>query len=117
MDELFNSGSSFHLHPFTVYHLSKNIDLPAPAQVLISVPKKNFHLAADRNRIKRLIREAYRQNKHLLYSALKQNNLQLVLGLIYSAKKIEASELIQEKITSVLQRLIRYHVIPEKSSE
>jgi len=39
-----------------------------PVQVLISVSKRHLRHATDRNRVKRLIREAYRRNKHLIYN-------------------------------------------------
>src|SRR6266446_10214859 len=81
IDELFKSGSSFYLAPFRIIFappekIGTGLNLPpekvginsgetscaraAPAQVLISVSTKNFKRAVDRNKIKRLIREAYR---------------------------------------------------------
>ena len=41
-----------------------------PAQVGVSVPKRNFKLAVDRNRIKRLMRETYRLQKEIVYDNL-----------------------------------------------
>lgn len=38
----------------------------AQTRILVSVPKRHFKHAIDRNRIKRQLREAYRQQKHLL---------------------------------------------------
>ena len=38
-----------------------------PVQILISVPKKRFKHAVDRNRVKRQVREAYRLHKQVLY--------------------------------------------------
>ncbi|MBQ7510784.1 MAG: ribonuclease P protein component [Prevotella sp.] len=40
--------------------------LSSPVQVLISVPKKRFRHAVDRNRVKRQVREAYRHHKAIL---------------------------------------------------
>ena len=117
IDELFNNGSSFYLHPFRIYYLITPIKSALPARILISVPKKNFHKAVDRNRIKRLTREAYRLNKYLLYNSLKENNLHLLLAFIYSGKKMEPFELIHEKIISILKRVSQNHVIPEKNGE
>lgn len=39
-----------------------------PTQVGVSVPKRNFKKAVDRNRIKRLLREVYRKEKYMVYS-------------------------------------------------
>lgn len=43
-----------------------------PAQVGVSVPKRNFKLAVDRNRIKRLMRETYRLQKQIVYDNLEE---------------------------------------------
>jgi ribonuclease P protein component len=81
IQELFNKGSSFYSFPI------KFTFLPAPPeitghQVLISVSKRNFKKAVSRNKIKRLIREAYRnlQDEMLVFP--------VVLSLHYTAKEI-----------------------------
>jgi ribonuclease P protein component len=51
----------------------------APTQILVSVPKKNLKRAVDRNRIKRLIRESYRQKKGILLS----DNMQFRIAFVY----------------------------------
>lgn len=53
-----------------------------PVSILVSVPKKRFHHATDRNRMKRLIREAYRLNKHLLWETLKDKEYKLVVAFV-----------------------------------
>jgi len=50
-------------HSFPLLSVWKKRDDNNPARILISVSKKRFHNAVDRNRVKRLIRAAYRQNK------------------------------------------------------
>ncbi|MDR1740040.1 MAG: ribonuclease P protein component [Bacteroidales bacterium] len=44
----------------------QGLQVCAVSRVLISVPKKNLKRATDRNRVKRLIREAYRLEKYIL---------------------------------------------------
>lgn len=53
-----------------------------PVSILVSVPKKRFHHATDRNRMKRLIREAYRLNKHLLWETLKDKEYKLAVAFV-----------------------------------
>ena len=107
VDELFSSGSSFYLPPLKVIAVStERSDEPSvPVQVLITVSSKNVPRAVDRNRIKRRIREAYRLNKYLLYDELKKLNKKLLLGFVYTSKKIEPFPLIQEKVIASLQKI------------
>src|SRR5689334_13993363 len=97
IQELFNKGSSFYLHPFKVLFL-KSTD--SVNQILISVPKSNFKRAVDRNSIKRRIREGYRLNKSVLTS----DNFFLI-AYIYSAKEILPSAVIHQKIISSLKKI------------
>ena len=106
IDELFNSGSSFYLQPLKVLLLEKKIESTFPAQILITVSAKNFPSAVDRNKIKRLIRESFRLNKHLLYDGLNFKNKKLLIAIIYSSKKIEPFSLIEEKVVASLQKII-----------
>jgi ribonuclease P protein component len=76
-----------------------------PAQILISVSKRNFKQAVERNRIKRLIRESYRKNKEKLYHQRADRQQQLLIGLIYTAKTILSYAEIESKIILILQRL------------
>ena len=90
--ELFKKGSSFYSFPFKVFLLPQ-ADAALPHQVLISVPGRNFKKAADRNLIKRRVREAYRLQKHKL-----PQSTSLAMGLIYSAREIMPFEEIQRKM-------------------
>ncbi len=76
-----------------------------PAQVLISVSKRNFKRAVDRNRIKRMIREAYRKNKFDTYTYLNSKNKKIVFSLTYLEKQELAYAEIENKIIVTLQRL------------
>jgi len=81
--------------------------LEAPAQVVVSVSKRNFSGAVQRNRIKRLIRESYRKNKQILYNYLSENNKQCVLALVYTGNKMQDYHRIESIIIIILQRLIK----------
>lgn len=107
--ELFDKGRSFLVYPFRVSYLpvsSPDAWGRYPAQVLISVSKKRFGKAHDRNRIKRLIREAYRKNKATgLYPFLEDRNIRLLFMLGYVADDILTWQEIEKKLNLVFQRL------------
>jgi ribonuclease P protein component len=77
-----------------------------PVQVLMSVPKYNFHLAVQRNLIRRRMKEAYRLNKELFHHNLAGTGHQIIFSITYTAKEIVAYDLIEAKIIILLQRLI-----------
>ena len=100
IQELFTKGSSFHLYPFKVLFLPHpDVEYPF-TQVLISVSKRNFKRAVDRNVIKRRIREAYRLNKANFAPSKKW-----MIAYIYVAKEILPSEIIHSKLPLTFERL------------
>lgn len=105
ISKLFEEGKKIYSFPFRVTILQGPIPTSFPAQVLISVPRNLFKRATDRNRIKRLIREAYRKNKFILYETLEARHKQMLICVQYTPKEILSYQMIQEKIIVLLQRL------------
>ena len=62
IEQLFNDGQSVHAYPVRAVWLDVPFD-GVPARMMVSVPKKNFKRAVDRNLIKRRIRSAYRLHR------------------------------------------------------
>jgi ribonuclease P protein component len=108
IEQVAKEGSSFLVHPFKVISLQTEEANKFPAQVLMTVAKKKFPRAVDRNRIKRLMREAYRKNKHTLYNSLAEQNKKLALMLIYIGAELPEYKLTEDKIILILQRLSKY---------
>lgn len=79
--------------------------LPYNAQMAVSVQKRQFKRAVQRNLLKRRIREAYRTNKNVLYEYLDQNNVRIVFMIIYTASDILEYKDIENKIIVILRRL------------
>ncbi len=108
LEQLFSEGKKFSIYPFRVIHFIQELEEKSsshPAQVMISVPKKKFKNATDRNRIKRQISAAYRINKSLLYTHLNHPYKRVTFAIIYNSYKVECYAQIEAKIILSLQRL------------
>ncbi len=102
LDRLFQTGKSFNCFPFKV--VWKEVpEAAAPVQLVISVPKRIFKRAVDRNLVKRRIREAYRRHKGSFYESLGEKKLHVML--MYTAKTLPEYKDVEDKIISVLERL------------
>jgi len=108
---LFSNGKSFYAHPFKVVVFEDLADSNPPLRMLISVPKRKFKKAVDRNRIKRLCREAWRLQKNELIQFLFENKIRKDVALIYTAGRILPYAEISRKIKVVLQRLKEEHEV------
>ena len=73
--------------------------------ILVSVPKKRFRHAVDRNRMKRLVREAYRLNKHILWEALQEKDYRLALAFVCITDTLPSFYAVNKSMTKALTRI------------
>ncbi len=84
--------------------------LEKPGEVLeagFGASTRNFKSAVDRNRIKRLMREAYRLQKDPLIGSLKQAKRQLAVFFIYTGSTLPEYRHVYARITAACKRLIK----------
>lgn len=106
LEKLFHNGSSFLLYPFSIIWLADCADDVPPVRVLISVSKRRFKKATDRNLIKRRIREIYRLNKKaLLLNFFKDQDPGILLGISYIGKEIANYAIMEKKLKMALEKL------------
>jgi ribonuclease P protein component len=126
-EKLFSAGKRFLVFPFGITYLivqkgpvfisvdgsaglskpraKKEMSTINTCEVLISAPKKVFKNATQRNKVKRLVKEAYRKNKMPLYTFLEEKQMKCLLSLVYTGKQILPYIEIESKMVVALKKL------------
>ncbi len=116
LGELFKKGSAsgqpglvqtFYFFPFRVLYLPHEPEPPSgwPA-IVITVPKRTFKRAVDRNLIRRRVREAYRLNKMSLTSndTGPDQSPPAYIAFLYTAKQIISFEEIEKGMKLAIKK-------------
>src|SRR3569833_507935 len=108
IEQLFRKGKSMHVFPFRVHYALQPLTEGRQAlQAGFGAARRNFNRAVDRNRIKRLTREAYRLRKEPLFLLLQERGMALSLFFIYTGKELPDHELVSGKIAVALEKLMK----------
>ena len=112
IDRLFTEGKSFIAYPLRVVFIEKHLDETsenAHISIMISVPKKKFKRAVKRNRLKRLIKEAYRLNKLDFIEKILPSSKSFSIAFLYLSseeKKYLEIESAMKKALETLSKLV-----------
>lgn len=105
---LFDKGEGFSVYPFRVIVLFHHDESrPVTCRVLVSVSKKRFHHAVNRNRVKRLVRESWRKNKSVLYEICQKDNISVDVALVYTATVIHSYGEMLKKTEKVVMEIVK----------
>ena len=106
MERLFQGeNKSVSSYPLRAVFLPVEATAQQGVSVLVSVPKKRFHDAVDRNRVKRQIREAYRMHKHELVELMGIRGEGLLLAIVYVSAKIEDTVYVEKRLARLLDKI------------
>ena len=107
IEKLFAGGKTFLVFPVKVVYMIVDEPMDFPIKIGVSASKKNFKTAVDRNRIKRLLRENYRLNKHPLHDYMTNNGKQVALFFMFIDKTLPENSLLQKKMPLIIDKLIK----------
>lgn len=106
LNQVFAEGKSLNTFPLKITYTSKDLESISAAKVGVGASSRYFKKAVDRNRVKRLLREAYRLHKHHLLELLPEKK-QVNVFILFIGKDINETALITEKMPTILQKLGR----------
>jgi ribonuclease P protein component len=119
ISQLFREGKAFLVFPLrVVYRVEKRVegDKRATVRVLTSVPKKQFKHAVDRNRFKRLIREAYRLQQHELNVALEAKGLVMDVAFTAVHNQLPEFDFLKGRMAKILLKLVETQYITSRDA-
>ena len=114
LDSLFTEGKVLHGGPVRLLYIAQPYADDSPVKMAVTAPKRAMKFAHDRNRMKRIMREAYRINKHDLIQYCHQKKIGLAILFISRCNTPLDYHVTQEKIILLLKQIIQDH---EKSTK
>jgi len=106
INDLFQSGTVVKSYPIRIHYMVSQGQQDYFLKTGVSVSKRNFKRAVDRNKIKRQLREAYRLHSIDLKDALTNHGLQLCMMIIYTDRKFTPTQQIESKVSKCIDKIV-----------
>ena len=103
IEQLFKEGSSLKKYPIRLLFLPVPNHAGSDHQVAVSVPRRLYKRAVDRNYLKRILREGYRKNKYLVIKGLSQP---YVLMFIFTGREKTSFDSVNQAVKILLERMV-----------
>ena len=103
IDLLFSKGKSVSKYPLRLVYIAGDFGENTSIKMGVSVSKKNFKNAVDRNYFKRVLRETYRLNKHLLLDNMTQP---YAIMFLYQTKDLLSYDEINKKTIQLFEKFL-----------
>ena len=111
VEKLYAEGDSVAAYPLRAVYLTLEPEEGEPtASILISVSKKRFRHAVDRNLAKRRLREAYRLNKHSFTEALEAHGTRMAVAILYLDRQHHPYSHLQARMNKLLHAIIKKEI-------
>ncbi|THD69298.1 ribonuclease P protein component [Robertkochia marina] len=107
IEAVFTEGSSVSAYPLKLVYLPAELPEEVPVQAAVSVPKRRFKRAVDRNRIKRLMRESWRLQK---WEWLPQLQKSYAFVFIYTGRDLPEQQQLNKKMAQLFQKFLKNNV-------
>ena len=107
IEQLFDNGQRFSISTLRIFYSFQNCPATIKPQVRAGfvASSRNFKTAVDRNRIKRLIKEAWRLQKNELEKTLHEQSLNLNVFFIYTGRELPPYDEIYSNMKKIILKL------------
>lgn len=107
IEKLYAEGESVKTFPLRMVFVQTAHTSEFPCQVGVSVAKRNYKLAVDRNRLKRLMRETYRLQKEIVYNNIEEPYVFMISYIGREEMKYEDLYLKMEKLLTLFVEKVK----------
>lgn len=104
IEQLFAEGQSVAVYPMRMVYLQTTFEDGSKLKAGVSVTKRNFKNAVDRNRLKRLMREAYRLHKDTYFNNFSTS---YALMILYIGKDKSDFDVINQKMIELFNKFLQ----------